>query len=96
MAGGLPGNKNAANNKPWKAALLRAIEARAQGKRRGSLDTIAERLLREAESGNVAALKELADRLDGKAVQPIAGPDGEGPVQIEEIRRTIIDPKGGV
>ncbi|MGH7744903.1 MAG: hypothetical protein ACREQ5_08860, partial [Candidatus Dormibacteria bacterium] len=34
------------------------------------LSRIVEKLLNAAEAGDLAAIKELADRLDGKAVQP--------------------------
>ena len=35
-----------------------------------------------AAEGDLVALKEVGDRLDGKAVQAVAGADGEGPVSL--------------
>ena len=73
MAGGAPiGNDNATKGKPWRAALDRAL-AQDDGKR---LRTIAEKLLDAAAEGEGWAIKELGDRLDGKAHQSISGPDG--------------------
>lgn len=47
------------------------------------LRRIAERLLDEAAAGNVQALKEVADRLDGKVPQGIEGGDPDRPVKLE-------------
>jgi hypothetical protein len=69
------GNSNAVKNKPFREALDRAI-AQDDGKR---LRRAAERLLTmaaKATKGDTRAIRELADRLDGKAVQPLAGADG--------------------
>lgn len=64
--GGAPeGNANATKNKPWIAAVNRAI---AQGDA-DRLRNIAEKMLLEAEKGEAWAIKELGDRLDGKAAQ---------------------------
>jgi hypothetical protein len=73
--GGQVGNTNATKNKPFREALDRAIK-QDDGKR---LRRAAERLLSmaaTAKRGNVQAIKELADRLDGKSVQPLSGFDG--------------------
>jgi hypothetical protein len=61
-------------DKPYRDALRRAI-ARAEQNENDphALDRIAERHLAQAASGDMQAIKELADRLDGKATQPIAG-----------------------
>lgn len=39
------------------------------------LKRVAEKAWQMAEEGNLAAFKEIADRLDGKAVQPISNDD---------------------
>lgn len=82
------GNKNATKNKPFAEAINRAI-AQDDGKR---LREIAEKLLTMAADGEIQAIKELADRTDGKAMQAIeaSGPDG-GPIQVEKIVREIVD-----
>jgi hypothetical protein len=77
------GNQNAAKAKMWRAAIERALEARGAGDRLAALNALAAKLLDKAEEGDMSALKELGDRLDGKSVQPIAGSDGDPAVQLE-------------
>lgn len=78
--GGQPGNKNATKNKIWIAALNRAI-AQDDGKR---LREAAEKLIDLAAQGDVPALRELGDRLDGKAAQQLLiGGDGQEPLSVE-------------
>lgn len=74
MAGAPIGNDNASKGKPWRDALDRAIK-QDDGKR---LRGAAEKLLDAADAGEPWAVKELADRLDGKAAQSatISNPDG--------------------
>ena len=67
--GAQPGNKNASKNKIWHEAIRRVV-TQENGK---LLRATAERLVTEAANGDVAALRELGDRLDGKAVQAISG-----------------------
>ena len=62
------GNKNATKNRPWSDAIRRIV-VQNNGKR---LRATAERLVEAAETGDVSALKELGDRLDGKPLQAIA------------------------
>jgi hypothetical protein len=50
---------------------------------------LAERLFDQAEEGNVAAIKEIGDRLDGKALMTLAG-DSEKPLTIALIERKIV------
>lgn len=59
------GNKNATKNKPWADALNRAI-VQSDG---AKLRAIADRLIEKAAEGDIQAIKELGDRLDGKAIQ---------------------------
>lgn len=73
MAGGAPiGNKNGTKNRPWAAAINRALLAE-DGKK---LRELAERLINRALDGDIAALKEIGDRVDGKAVAEIVGAEG--------------------
>ena len=90
--GGQPGNHNA-EKKQWRAAINRALEKRGANKIE-ALDALAEKLLANAEEGDMAALKELGDRLDGKPAQAIIGGDEDTPpIRFTEIKRTIVDPK---
>jgi hypothetical protein len=62
------GNKNAAHDKPWAAAVRRALLAE-DGKK---LRAIAEKVVAKAVEGDMPAIKEIGERLDGKAIQPVA------------------------
>ena len=58
------------HDKLWRSAIVRAVKRRTGGK--GSprhLDRLASVLVREGGNGNVAAIKEVGDRLDGKPAQ---------------------------
>jgi hypothetical protein len=60
------GNTNSSkNNRLWAETIRRAV-VQSDGKR---LRKIAEALLDKAQEGDIAAIKELGDRLDGKSVQ---------------------------
>jgi len=72
LAGAPIGSNNATKNKPWADAIKRAIARRAEGEFAG-INKLADKLLDKAEEGDMAALKELGDRLDGKPAQTIAG-----------------------
>lgn len=65
------GNKNAEKDPVWRAAINRALEKRHKGGRAAALDELAEALLNAAKGGDMTALKELGDRLDGKPKQSI-------------------------
>jgi hypothetical protein len=93
------GNKLAVGGrkeKPFRDALMMAIkEAEANANSHRALRRVAERLLDEAAAGNVQALKEVADRLDGKVPQGIIGGDDEDPaVKVQAaVTMTIVDPR---
>lgn len=86
MAGAPIGNTNGKKeNRLWADAIRRKV---VQGK---SLDGLAQKLIDLATAGDMAALKELGDRLDGKAPQAITGADG-GPLQLQQVEVLIVDP----
>lgn len=60
------------NNRLWANTLRRAI-VQGDGEK---MRRIADKLLDMAEEGNIAAIKEIGDRIDGKVAQTIQGPDG--------------------
>ena len=72
--------------KPFRDALRIEAQALANGEMiehpPGSLRSLAQALLLKGASGDVAGIKETADRLDGKVAQPMAGEDGEGPMKV--------------
>lgn len=57
------------------------------------LRKVAAKLVDEAIDGNVAAIREINERVDGKVPQAVVGDDGSPPVMLEAVVRTIIDPK---
>lgn len=75
---GVSGNPNGRpKSRPFREALDRAIKsAEAEGL---SLDEIAKALLIKAKTGDVPAIKELAERYDGKVAQAIVGGDEDEP-----------------
>lgn len=78
------GNKNAARAKVWHAAIMRALERRKPADERiKAIDELADKLLDLVSQGDLAALKEFGDRLDGKPAQIIAGDDDLPPVKVE-------------
>lgn len=86
--GGQPGNKNATKNRLWEESLRRALLAE-DGKK---LRELADKLIEKALEGDVQALKEVGDRIDGKPTQVIAG-DPDNPLGFEVVERRIIDPQ---
>ena len=66
--------------KSFKAALDKAIATSPQLLRRA-----ADKLLKLAADGEGWAMRELADRLDGKPAQAITGADG-GPLTVEIVK----------
>lgn len=80
---GQSGNPNGRpKSKPFREALDRAIKAASEAGEDGlSLDDIAKALLVKAKTGDVPAIKELAERYDGKVAQAIENGE-DGPLQI--------------
>lgn len=61
------GNKGPHTDRPWADALRRAI-VQSDGK---TLRRLADAIVAKAADGDVAALKEIGDRLDGKPHQSV-------------------------
>lgn len=67
----MAGNANSGpkREKPWAEALR--IELAAGGENQRSLRQIAKVVIAQAKSGDMMAIKEIADRLDGKSLQAV-------------------------
>ena len=91
MAGAPKGNQNATKGRVWTEAINRALAARSRRDGVLALDALADKLLELANQGEFQALKELGDRLEGKAIQPTEV-EMSGEVAIKEIRRTLVKP----
>jgi hypothetical protein len=81
-SGGQKGNKNAQKGTRWRDAINRALDKRSKAQGIKALDELAERLLKLCDAGDISALKELGDRLDGKPAQAITG-EGGGPMIVK-------------
>jgi ribosomal protein L17 len=85
------GNTNSSkDNRLWANTIRRAV---VQGDAQ-KLRAIAEKLIELAAEGDMSAIKELGDRLDGKASQSIdLGSDPDRPVITKVVREIIDGPK---
>ncbi|KGM34693.1 hypothetical protein [Inquilinus limosus] len=88
----MPARKNPGGgvkqDKIWRDAIHRAVKRRMGGEGNPqALDQLADQLVAAGLGGDVSALKEIGDRLDGKPKQQVehSGEDG-GPLRVEVIR----------
>ena len=72
------GNKNSTKEKRVWGKVVRKLAVQEDYKR---LHKVAEALFKKAEEGDVASIKELGDRIDGKSEQTISG-DSDQPITI--------------
>jgi len=79
-SGGQKGNTNPQVRGAFAAMLRRKVTQNPK-----KLEAIVDNLLTLAEAGEAWAVKELSDRLDGKAIAAVemSGPDGD-PIQVEQ------------
>jgi hypothetical protein len=72
--------------KLWREALDRAIKRREHDDPL-ALEKLADKVLAAVDAGDVSAMRELGDRLDGKVPQALehAGKDG-GPIEFSDAR----------
>jgi hypothetical protein len=73
------GNTNAANAKIWQQALKRALARKANSTVDSGLDTLADKVIDKAWEGDVWALTEVGNRMDGKPAQAL-GNDPDNPL----------------
>ena len=72
--------------KPWEDAI-RLCALRKDKDGITELYRIAQATIEAAKAGDISAVKEIGDRLDGKAAQPVT--DGEGgPLTVQILRLT--------
>jgi len=87
MATRKDGKQGHKSDKLWRDALMVAVKRETDdGQKTKKLYALADALVNRALKGDVGALKEIGDRLDGRSVQGVelGGPDG-GPVQVEDV-----------
>ena len=77
-------------DKLWRDALQRAVKREindADGKPTKALELMADQTVRKAIGGDMAAIKEIGDRLDGRPAQQIqATGDDDGPLIVEIVK----------
>lgn len=95
---GKPGRSgtNKGQDRPWKDALLLAVKEATDDDDKTKLRKLAKKLVEKAMDGDVQALKEIGDRLDGKPRQEVeaSGPDGAPLITRLEIVAANVNRKG--
>ena len=76
------GNENGKRGREWRDALRNAMAHRADGDYRKTLLKIAANVVDQALSGDKDAIREIAERTDGKATVVLAGDDERPPVAV--------------
>lgn len=84
-----PGQSGNPNGQPkrtklWKEAIVRAIKRREASDPQ-ALEKLADKLIAQVEAGDVAAIKEFGDRVDGKVAQALIGDDSEDAISLRTI-----------
>lgn len=70
-----------------------AIKEAVEGSDKTKLRAVADALVEKAMAGDVAAIKEVADRIDGKVPQALVGDGDHDPINIlTRIERTVVRP----
>ena len=90
----MAGNSNSGRKaeKPFRDALR--MELAAAGEDHKALRIIAAKLVEKAQEGDMQAIKELADRTDGKVPQALIGNDEADAISVvTKIVREIVRPQ---
>ena len=86
--GAQPGNQNAAKSRMFYDKLRLVLTQEPH-----RLRDIAEQLVKKAEEGEPWAIKELIDRVDGKAHQAVALENSDGSPLLTGIQVTFVKPE---
>lgn len=85
---GVSGNPGGRPTKPFRAALLRIVEKKIANDPDGRalLDGIAQQLVAKASKGDLASIRELADRIEGTPARSITlGGEGGGAIPFVNV-----------
>lgn len=94
MAGAPEGNDNRAKQYRIKRTLESVLDRRSKAEGRDALEIACEKLISNAENGDLPSFKEMADRLDGKPAQAVmVGNEDDKPFVVEKIVREIVRAK---
>jgi hypothetical protein len=80
-AGAPIGNRNNRKGRLFGDAIEAALKLQSRSGAKARIDVIADKIVSMAEEGDMAAIRELGDRIDGKVAQAITGADG-GPMVV--------------
>ncbi len=69
-------NRKGTKVRTWSETIRHALQEESNGKK--IIEIAAAALLREVKKGNIAAIKEMGDRVEGKAPQPLGSIDEKG------------------
>lgn len=83
------------SEKVWAAAVRRAVNRRLENEegKPKKLERLADKVVELAMNGDMAAVKEIGERLDGKAAQSVEH-TGEGGGPVETVTRIILEDGG--
>lgn len=90
---GNPGGRG--TEKIWREAIMRAVHRVADKKSPAkALDKLADVMVAAGLAGDLTAIKELGDRIDGKPAQAIIGGDDDQPgIKFQALEIRIVDPQ---
>ena len=77
MAARKDGKQGHKSDKLWRDAIMLAVNDK-DGAGRKNLRILAEKTVELAKAGDMQAIKEIGDRLDGKPAQAVQHSDGDG------------------
>jgi len=91
VAGAPEGNNNAGKNKPWREAINHALKThpRCKTDQAQALRDIATKLIDKALEGDLNAMKELGDRIEGKPQQTIDMTHDIGSKTLDELKNEL-------
>ena len=87
-----PGQSGNPSGRPKKKPLTEALQRVLAKLSDDERDVLCQEIITKVATGDVAAFKEVADRVEGRVPQAITGDDQEDPIRIETIRRIIVRP----
>ncbi len=79
-------------HKAYREALERNLALLGKGDAKATLDRIAAAHITRCEQGDMGAIKEFADRMDGRVPQAIIGSNEDPAIAVTAIVRTIVEP----
>lgn len=81
------------SDKIWRDALMRAVKRSYDGGNLKNLEVLATKTVNMALNGDMTAIKEIGDRLDGKATQAIQPLDEHGRPTSMKVEVILVAPK---